>query len=205
VKPTSDDFEPRRDGWYEHKGIWDEVTVGTVIGTKKRSEAFEVIATAHGPGIPFGHTLWFKVKNLVSGKETPISPKWRQDPVTILTRDPRDTRTPDRTHPVDAEAVMLLIQELGAETLASWDAKTGVVTCPDYVYKSHLEGDGKRRRGLREHLEFAHGIETPIELDDAWEDLRRLDAIHAEAHKNPVAGRGFPHRHVPDLDPEYFG
>ena len=202
---TADDFEPRRDGWFEHKGTWDEVTVGTVVGNGKRSEAYEVLATAHGQQVEYGYTLWFQMKNLVTGEVFPVEPKWKVAPVTILTRDPRDIKTPDVTFPVDSEAIMLVVQELGAETMAMHDSKTGEVHCPDYILSpGHLKGPKNRQRGLREHLKFAHGIEEVAELDD-WElDVKNLHNRHSLAHLNPEPGAGFPHRHVPE-DLDYLG
>lgn len=205
MRVTADDFEPRRDGWFEHKGIWDEVTVGTVVGNGKRSEAYEVLATAHGQQVEYGYTLWFQMKNLVTGEVFAVEPKWKVAPVVILTRDPRDITTPDPTPPNDSEAIMLLVQELGAETMAMHDSKTGEVHCPDYIlHPGHLKGPKNRQRGLREHLKFAHGIEVETELDD-WElDLKNLHNRHSLAHTNPQQGAGFPHRHVPE-DLDYLG
>ena len=202
MRPTSDDFEPRRDGWFEHKGTWAEVTVGTVVGNNKRSEAYEVLATAHGNGVQHGYTLWFQMKNLVTGEIFPVEPKFKVAPVVILTRDPRDRQTAPPTEPTDTQAILLLIKELGAETLAKHDTATGEVTCPDYVVSSHLDGPKKVQRGLREHLLFAHGIEAPV-LDD-WElDLKNLNSRHSLAHTSGTVV--FGHRHVPELDPEMMG
>lgn len=201
---TADDFEPRRDGWFEHRGIWDEVTVGTVVGNGKRSEAYEVLATAHGQQVEYGYTLWFQMKNLVTGEVFPVEPKWKVAPVTILTRDPRDIKTPDVTFPVDSEAIMLVVQELGAETMAMHDSKTGEVHCPDYIlHPGHLKAPKARQRGLREHLKFAHGLEVVV-LDNWEEDLNNLHAKHSGAHKHPQMTGGFPHRHVPE-DLDYLG
>lgn len=204
MRVTSDDFEPRRDGWFEHRGTWSEVTVGTVVGTKKRSEAFEVLATAHGQQVQHGYTLWFQMKNLVTGEIFPVEPKFKVSPVVILTRDPRDRVTAPVTEPTDTQAILLLIQELGAETMASHDTATGEVVCPDYVGNSHLTGPKKVQRGLREHLKFAHSLD--VAERDHWEDdLKELNRVHSLAHTNPEVGAGFPHRHVPELDPEMMG
>lgn len=199
MKPTSDDFAPRRDGWFEHRGTWGEVTVGTVLATEKRSERWEVIETAHGTKpIPYGYTLWFKIREQTTGQVHVVEPKPKYTPVDILTQNPADTQTPEPTEPSDAQAVMLLARELGAEVMASFDAKTGEVTCPDYVYRSHIEGHGDRQisRGLTEHLRVAHSVS----VDDGL-DIATLIGLHGQAH-NPewpnIGKGGFSHRHVPE-------
>lgn len=207
MKMTSDDFEPRRDGWFEHKGTWQEVVVGTVMASKKRSERWEVIDTAMGePGthVQYGRTLYFRVREQTTGVEHTIPPKQKTSQVIILTQDPRDTKTGPVTPPSDADAIMLLVKELGAEVMATRDEATGEITCPDYTYDSHIPGSGDRQisRGLIEHLRFAH--QQPVD-DDI--DLVSLITLHGQAHnpKWPNIGKGgFPHRHVPE-DLSLFG
>lgn len=198
MKPTSDDARPRKDGWFQHKGTWDEVTVGTVIEGPKPADRWEVIAVSHGQQIQYGYTLWFRVREQTRGVEFTIEPKLKVNPVTILTQDPRDQRTAPPTPPEDLEAIRLVIDTLDAVHLATIDNVTGEVTCPDYIYRSHIEGYGDRQksRGLREHLRIAHAMEIS---DEATHD--EMHAVHSQAHnpKWPNIGKGgFPHRHVPE-------
>lgn len=204
MKPTSDDFEPRRDGWFEHKGTWQEVVVGTVLASKKRSERWEVIDVAMANHVEYGKTLWMRVREQTTGVEHTIPPRQKTTQVTILTQDPRDTKTGEPTEPSNADAIMLLVKELGAEVMATRDNVTGEITCPDYTYDSHIPGHGDRQisRGLIEHLRFAH--QHPVN-DDI--DLVSLITLHGQAHnpKWPNIGKGgFPHRHVPE-DLSMFG
>jgi hypothetical protein len=206
VKPTSDDFEPRRDGWFEHKGTWQEVVVGTVMADPNfRSKRWEVIDTAMVGPVEYGHTLWFRVREQTSGEEHTISPRQKTTGCVILTQDPRDTKTGPIVPPSDAEAIMLLVKELGAEVMATRDNETGEITCPDYTYKSHLEKDNPYNedrplpdilRGLIEHMRFAHQMSVNDDLD-----LVSAITLHGQAHnpKWPNIGKGgFPHRHVPE-------
>lgn len=198
MKPTSDDFAPRRDGWYEHKGTWGEVTVGTVLATQKRTERWEVIDTSHGNHIQYGYTLWFRIREQTTGEIHAVQPKPKTAMATILTQDPRDTKTPPLTPPSDTEAIMLLIRELGADPMATRDETTGEITCPDYTNRSHIPGYGQGRilRGLIEHMRFAHQMSVGDDLD-----LASATTLHGQAHHPqwPNIGKGgFPHRHVPE-------
>lgn len=189
MKETALDFEPRRDGWFEHEGTWGEVTVGTVIGNKqRRTQAWEVIEQSHGAGqIPFGHTLWMRAKELKTGEEFTIRPREKTVKIIILTRDPADTRTPDPSHPSDSDAIMLLVEQLGATVIAHRDETTGEITCPDLMSMDF----GKAEE--IEHLRWAHGVvlapATPL-VD--------VHVTHGQAHstRHPNVGKGgFPHRH----------
>lgn len=205
MKPTSDDFAPRRDGWYEHRGTWEEVTVGTVIASSKRTQRWEIIEQAHGAQVEFGRTLWMRAREQTTGEEFTAPPRQKWAAVTILTQDPSDTKTPELTEPSDTEAILLLIKELGAETLATRDEATKEITCPDYASgKNHLDeiGGGSLGRGEREHLSFAHGIDTSDIEAMEWEPrMHETTRIHGLAHnpKHPEVGKGgFPHRHAPE-------
>lgn len=199
MKPTADDFEPRRDGWFEHDGTWQEVVVGTVIGSKRsRTQRWEIIDVAHGQQVEYGHTLWMRARDQVSGAEYTVDPRVKTSRVMILTQSPADTKTGDPTWPSDSEAIQLLIRELGAVHLATRDETTGEITCPDYAAgQNHLDGvgNGALQRGLTEHLRFAHAL--PISDDQPW--LEVFD-YHGHAHnpKYDIGKGGFPHRHVPE-------
>lgn len=196
MNPTDDDFKPRRDGWFEHKGTWGEVTVGTVIAdANSRTKRWEIIATSHGTGqIPPMKTLWMRAREQTSGEEFTSPPRTKTSKVIILTRDPADTTTPDYTPPSDTEAIWALVTELGATLMATRDEATGEITCPDYTYESHLDGDGAISRGLIEHMRVAH------KADVEPANLATLITKHAQMHDlaNASAFAGFPHRHVPE-------
>ena len=195
MKPTGD-VPPRRDGWHEHDGKWGEVVVGTVIANaQRRTERWEIVDQAMATPVPFAKTLWMRAREQTTGAEFTVRPRAKDGKVIILTQDPADTKTGERTPPSDADAIMLLVTELGATLLATRDETTGEITCPDYIDESHLEGAQATRRGLIEHMRVAHGMKA----DD---DLSLVDAItlHGTAHdlNSGVTKGGFPHRHVPE-------
>lgn len=203
MKATSDDSLPRRDGWFEHRGTWEEVTVGTVLADpggsrSKRWTVTEVSMGAPPHHIQYGYTLWMRIREATTGEMHTIAPRPKPNLVTILTQDPADRRTADPTAPSDADAIALLISELGAEHLATRDDTTGEITCPDYVVHSHIPGHGEKQisRGLIEHLRFAHAMSVDDEIN-----LVTLFETHGHAH-NPawpnIGKGGFVHRHVPE-------
>lgn len=205
MKPTSDEFKPRRDGWFEHEGTWGEVTVGTVIASQKRSERWEIIEQRIGDQpMEFGHTLWMRAREQTTGAEFTVRPRNKTFKVTILTQDPGDTKTPDLTLPSDAEAIALLIEKLGATHLATRDNETGEITCPDYA-TGDTHND-RRTGGMAdemEHLRFAHGIDTAdLEALPSGERIKQVTTLHGRAHNPKYAAEinkgGFPHRHVPE-------
>lgn len=195
MKETPEDAQPRRDGWFEHDGTWGEVTLGTVIGSRKRSERWEIIEQAHGAQVETGHTLWMRAREQSTGAEFTVQPRFKTSSVKILTQSPSDTQTAPPTEPSDTEAIQLLIRELNAVHLATRDEVTGEITCPDYGSgKSY--GDNSYGREEIEHMRFAHGLTVP-------DDMSLVDRItlHGQAHnpKYPAIGKaGFPHRHVPE-------
>lgn len=206
MKTTSEDFEPRRDGYFEHVGTWDEVTVGTILTDPEgyRSKAWEVIAQAHpsdGKQIEFGRTLWMRVREVTSGEEHTLPPKMKHASVKILTKDPRDTQTPDPTPASDSEMLALLVEKLGATHLATRDNVTGEITCPDYASgKTHEGGTRGGMADEMEHLRFAHGVDTTRFEEMHWDErIREVTSFHGRLHANrePSPG-GFPHRHVPE-------
>lgn len=196
---TDEDFAPRRDGWFEHKATWGEVTVGTVIANReRRTERWEIIEVAMATPVQYGHTLFMRAREQTTGAEFTVKPRPKVYPTVILTQDPTDTRTADPTAPSDADAIMLLVKELGAEVLASRDNETGEIVCPDYLDRSHIPGHGQGQtgRGLTEHLRIAHAMSV-----DDGHDIATLEEMHGQAH-NPkwpnIGKQGFPHRHVPE-------
>jgi hypothetical protein len=200
VNPTDDDFKPRLDGWFEHKGTWGEVTVGTIIAdANSRTKRWEIIDTSHGTApIPPMKTLWMRAREMTSGETFTVEPRTKTTRVIILTQDPADTSTPDYTPPSDTEAVWALVEGLGATLMASRDEATGEITCPDYTYESHLDGDGAIYRGLLEHMRVAHAWSE--RAGEAGPNLASAITAHAQMHdlNNPLGKGGFPHRHVPE-------
>lgn len=203
MKPTDEDFKPRRDGYFEHEATWGEVTVGTLLAQRDtRKAVWEVIATAHGnEPIPFGNTLWMRIRNVSTGEELTMAPRSKLGTCVVLTRSPLDTETAPATDPTDAEAVMLLVEKLGATLLASRDEETGQIACPDYTYDSHLEREDGRPailRGLIEHMRFAHAMS----VDDTL-DIASALTFHGQAHdpRWPNIGKGgFSHVHLPEVN-----
>lgn len=199
VMPTADDFQPRRDGFFEHRGVWAEVTKGTVLKlTENRTDRWEVIDIAMATPVEYGYTLWMRVRDQVSGVENTVRPRNKTWPVTILTQDRADTKTAPLTPPSDADAIMLLIEQLGAQTLAQRDNVTGEIVCPDYIERSHIPGHGDRQidRGLIEHMRIAHKMSVDDDTSTA-----ALVTMHGQAHnpKWPNVGKGgWPHRHTPE-------
>ena len=190
MDPTPEDFQPRRDGWFEHEGTWAEVTIGTVIGSRHyRTGAWEIIDQSHGKGqIPIASTLWMRARNLATGEERTVRPRHKTIAVTILTRDPEDTQTPPVTPPSDSEALELLVKELSPVPLAYRDEETGEITCPD------LNSMDFGKREEIEHLTYAHGITVPQDLS-----LADVITLHGRAHQpkyRDVGKGGFPHRHA---------
>lgn len=198
MKPTDDEATPRRDGWFEHDGRWGEVTVGTVIAnSQRRTERWEVIEQAMSTPVPFLSTLWMRVREMTTGQMFTVPPRNVTTKVIILTEDPADTTTPPRTPPSDVDAIMLVIEQLGATLLASRDETTGEIVCPDYIYDTHLPTEFSLDilPGLIEHLQIAHGVEA-----DAGLSLVEAITLHGRAHdlSTGVTQGGFAHRHVPE-------
>lgn len=204
MKETADDFEPRRDKWFEHEGTWDEVTVGTIIGSRRRSQRWEIVDQAHGSHVEFGHTLFMRAREMTTSEEFTVQPRCKTGKVVILTESPMDTQTPSRTDPSDAEAVMLVVERLGATHLASRDNVTGEITCPDYAAgHTHSSDYYGSIADEMEHLRFAHGIDTrDLEALPFDERIRQVAITHGRGHDpNHQAATnhgGFPHRHVPE-------
>lgn len=138
-----------------------------------------------------GETPWFRAREMTTGAEYTMPPRATNTKVVILTRSPTDTWAGQHKPPTDVEAIMAVVESLGATILATRDDKTGEVTCPDYVYDTH---PGTRLiEGFAEHLRVAHGLQVDdnIEPGDAYR-------LHAQAHSrnHPNIGKGgFVHRH----------
>ena len=209
MKPTPDDVRPRRDGWFEHAATWGEVTVGTILADPAggRTLVYEVIEARQGDPIEHNATLWHLVREVNSGEQFPIPPRFKDSPVVILTDSPATEEPMPYVLPADAEAVRLLVAELGATHLAAYDAATGETTCPNYD-AGHVHEGGVRRdsAALLEHMRFAHGIDTTeLEALEGHDRTVAVTTLHGRAHdqrfRADINRGGFPHRHVPEHHP----
>lgn len=209
VKPSDPDAPPRRDGWLERHGTWAEVTVGSILADHTRTGAWEVIATATAPQIETNCTQWFRVRSLTTGEEASISPRLVTTRATFLFRD-NESQPPPRVPAADGEQMAMLVETLGAQEFAVWDAETGEVWCPNYASGRGHDG---RMDGFTsvvdeiEHLAVCHGMD--VSGLQALSPLEQIDAVrtaHGPLHDVKgarVPGRGgFPHRHVPE---DHFG
>lgn len=192
----SEKLHKKTDLW-EHSAQWGEIVVGAiVIGAD--GKPYQIIDTRHGEGIPHGgYTLWFRAQPLGGGDPVAVPPKPREMPVKVLDPDPDATKVGVYTLPSDADAVMLLVKELGAEWMATHDSKSGEVTCPEYALGYHASKDPKiwQYQGeLKLHLEFAHGVKKEVIDLLGGEDTH---TYHTHCHSDRK-GEGFPHRHVPE-------
>jgi hypothetical protein len=194
----------RRDGWFEHKATWAEVGIGDIIGQRdSRTAGWEIVDVSQATQVQYGYTLWMRARSILDpSREVTIQPRLKVDPVVLLTRDPADTKSEGPSAPSDADAIMELVNQLGAHLLATRDLATGEIVCPDYIDRTHVP-DGPQRvsRGLIEHLRVAHG--QPV---DDGTDLVSLSNLHGQSQdpRWPNIGKGgFPHRHVPE-DPALY-
>lgn len=196
---TNDDFEGRADGWFEHRGTWGEVTVGTVLGNRNHPrQRWEIIDVSMATQVEYGKTLYMRARDQVTGAEFTVTPRPKSVGVIILTRDPRDTETPPPTPPSNADAVWALVEGLGATIMASRDERTGEITCPNYEAGRHHLEDGPYQllRAEREHLRVAHALTIPDDIG-----VVDMTVLHGDAHNpgRPAIGKGgFPHRHTPE-------
>lgn len=189
----SEKLHKKTDLW-EHRAQWGEVVVGAiVIGAD--GKPYRIIDTRHGEGIPSGFTLWFRAEPVAGGDPVVVPPKPREMPVTVLDPDPGAKKVGVYTPPSDSEAVMTLVEGLGAAWMATHDSVSGEVTCPEYNLGYHAAPGGHLfGKELRQHLEFAHGVDQ-----ETIDKLPGEDAFtfHSHCHNDLVKG-GFPHRHIPD-------
>ncbi len=199
---TREDFQPRRDGFFEHEANWGEVTVGTIIAQRdSRTKTWEVIGMAHGTGqIPDASTPFIRIRCREDGTELTLQPRHKAATCVVLTNDPLDEETIPGPGPTDTDAVMAIVTGLGGTLLAERDHESGIVTCPDYVHDTHLVDTEPEpiRRGLIDHLRFAHAMPTDDDVDLA-ELMRRHHDAHDPSHP-AFQISGFPHQHLPIED-----
>jgi hypothetical protein len=192
----------KKTGLWMHTAQWGEVVVGALQGGAAGG-ADRVIDTSHGSGIPHGHTLWFRAEPVKGGEPVAIAPRPREQPVIVLDEHPDNTKVGVYTPPTDTQAVLNIIEGLGATWMATHETASGEVTCPHY--DAGIEaGDNPEYAwvslGLRKHLEFAHAV---LPADHERFIGADLHAFHENLH-NTLKGEGFPHRHVPE-DNTLFG
>lgn len=200
VKPSKEDATPRKDGWLERVGTWAEVTVGSLLAGRNRTDVWEVVETRNPEKIEFGHTGWFKMVNRVNGQVFSCEPKNRTYPVTFLMETDVEEPPPAQPH-ADADQIALLVRELGATEIATMNNETGEVACPDYDGTFHKNTQMSQGDEYWMHLEIAHGMDTTglRALPNEEMVVARIKA-HGNAHNplKPTTGGGFPHRHVPE-------
>lgn len=193
MKPTSDEFKPRRDGYFEHRAQWGEVVIGTLMpDPSSRVKIWEVVDQAHGKTVDYGMTLYMRIREVSTGVEHTIRPRLKTHWTSVLTRDPADTVLPPASgRPSDAEAILEVANSLGGVVMSWIDSETGEVQCPDHAYI-----DGSATKWMIDHLRRAH----KLSVDDGA-DPNDLVPLHSQAH-NPawpnIGKDGYPHRHVPE-------
>lgn len=189
-----EDQAPRRDGLIEAKGTWGEVTVGSLLATRLRTEVWEVIDSRTPDQHEYAHTPWFKIRERGSGVEHAVPPKMVNAKVTFLLHEP-DERLPEPTPVSDADEVeakmKMLVAELGAVEIYTRDNTTGEIVCPDFPLDTV------------EHLRVAHDIDVTalLAIEDPQERIGQMHTVHGQAHsvRYPAVGKGgFAHRHVPE-------
>lgn len=200
------------DGLVPWKGQAGDVRVGHIIqgdsGTKK--DVWRVIDTRNPNQYDLGRTPWLRVQRLGTEETVAIPPKIVKSPVTfMLTPEEFDHsemygRPPyiPRTPVADADAVALLVQELGATEIATKDEETGEIWCPDYEAGALPEGVHWRDRASAKlaHLRICHGMDVTALEEMDWEpQMHAITKYHGEAHRDNLPG-GFPHRHVPETN-----
>lgn len=184
----------RRDGWLEREITWGDVHVGMVLATQRRSQRWEVVDEAQVTHAQHGMTNWFRLREHNSGEEWSCPPQFKLNAVTELVKTEGEPLVPIAA-PSDADAIWLLVEELGATLLAHRDETTGEITCPSYE-AGHNHPGATGAQALTEHLRFAHGMPvddgTPIEHLITW---------HGQSHDptTNVGKAGFPHRHIPEF------
>lgn len=200
------------DGLVEFQGRARDLRVGSKVrgesGAKK--DSWEVIDTRNPNQYDLGRTPWFRVKRLGTEEIVAIPPKTVKSPVTfLLTPEEFDFAErygypPPRPKVLlaDAEAVALLVEQLGATEIATRDNETGEIWCPDYEAGHLPEGVHWRDRASAklDHLRIAHGMDVAALEEMDWEpQMHAITKYHGEAHRDNLPG-GFPHRHVPETN-----
>lgn len=189
-KPPDPEAPRRRDGYFERRARWGEVTIGTLIAGSNRTDVWEVIDSRAPDQYSYGMTPWFLTRNRVTGEILSVQPRPVKGLLTVLTPE-EDTALPPRTPGSDAEAVALLVRELGAQEIATQDRESGEITCPAWE-KMVRDDSGEYER---HHLLVAHNV------DATGLDAAERATLHGKAHERrfPDIGKGgFPHRHVPE-------
>lgn len=199
--------EPRM-AWEGRAG---QARVGHFIQGNRKTldDIWEVLEMKHPPQVETNSGLWWRVANTTTGEELPVPPKSLTARVRFMLTPEEweqaelSRRPPDLPHqwPVDSEEVLLLAQELGATEIASRDAATGEITCPNYNYEVIKLGAGPVPE--IEHLRICHGLDvTGLEhIADGTERAIAITKAHGPLHgpeSSRMAHKGFPHRHVPE-------
>lgn len=184
---------------------WGKLGVGSILLDSSRRR-WTCIAMAQPQQFEYGKTCWLKFQ-APNGEEFNVPPRYVNFRCRVLvdpTAPPIEPAWPD-----GAAEAWLLAQELGAEEIATQDKRTGEVWCPDYIFDTGIglglpdpEPDiaGRTIEPFLRHLEVCHGVDTAgLRAIEPW-DAQSMAAhtAHDEAHKHPVGGAGFTHRHMPE-------
>lgn len=181
---------------YEVRRVrWGTLGVGSII-LDRNDRRWTCIAAAQPQQFEYGKSCWLKFR-APRGEEFTAKPRYVTHLATALidpTAPPVIPAWPD-----GAEEAWLLAQELGAEEIATQDSRTGEVWCPDYCAPNPA---GTGIAPLVMHLEICHGVDVsalvagePVNFQEASDQAH---AAHVQAHKHPVGGAGFTHRHMPE-------
>lgn len=171
------------------------------------NDVWEILAFANPEQIGYGMTLWTRVRNTTTGAEFSVPPRLVTQGVTFaLTEEELEAATQSKRPPerdvvpaVDAAAIALLVERLGAQEIATRDNETGEITCP--TIPSHLGAVGILPE--LEHLRICHGLDIAgLEaIADPQKRIHETLDIHAREHgslASQVGRGGFPHRHIPE-------
>jgi hypothetical protein len=178
---------------------WGQLGVGSTI-RDNGGRRWTCIAAAQPQQFEYGKTCWLRFR-APNGDEIAIPPRYVNFRVNALI-DPAAPRI-EPAWPDGAEAAWLLAQELGAEEIATQDKRTGEVWCPDYVFSTGPAVGlpaAEPGEGLLRHLEICHAVDTAgLRGIQPWDvQSEAIYAAHDRAHKHPVGGAGFAHRHIPE-------
>ena len=176
------------------KARWGDLGVGSIVldGNQRR---WTCIASAQPWQFEYARSCWLRFR-APKGEEFTAAPRLVTKRVNVLI-DPTAPRV-EPAWPDGAKEAWLLATELGATEIATQDTRTGEVWCPDYT-APQMDGISP----LIHHLEICHGVDISAlrqyEADGNWEEASSFaHRAHDRAHKHPVGGTGFAHRHVPE-------
>lgn len=172
---------------------WGDTGIGSMI-LDANGRRWTCIAQAQPEQFEYGKSCWLKFQ-APKGEEFSARPRYVTRLVKMLI-DPLAAPI-EPAWPEGAREAWVLAQELGAAEIATQDTKTGEVWCPDYTAPNPA---GTGAAPLLEHLRICHAIDTTAlaAIEGVNDAIVAQQAAHSAAHKRPVGGAGFTHRHVPE-------